>query len=74
MAPKRGRNLNGGSDASARQMQKRDTIVNVRSAALWVARRIAEGALPEIGKRLAGWAWQAGAGLAAGWVLDQWWR
>ena len=60
MAPKRGRNLNGGSDALARQMQKRDTIVNVRSAALWVITRLAEGGLPVIGKALAagavGWA------------------
>ena len=37
-------------------MQKRDTIVNVRSAALWVITRLAEGGLPVIGKAIAGGA------------------
>lgn len=55
----------------ARRKQNRETFVNSRDAALWIARKIGEGALPELGKRLAGWAWKAGAGAGAGWVLDR---
>ena len=65
MAPKRGRNQNGGSDALARSMQKRDTIVNVRGAALWVITRLAEGGLPVIGKAI--------AAAAVGWAARYFW-
>lgn len=40
--------------AHARLLRKRENIVNRRSHTLWVIQRIAEGALPVIGKAIAG--------------------
>lgn len=58
----------------ARRKQNRETFVNSRDAALWIARRIADGAMPEIGKALAGWLIRyAGGGVALGWLAEQVW-
>lgn len=51
--------------------QDRDTVVNAgKDTALWIAKRVADGALPELGKAVAGWLIRAiGAGVGAS-LLD----
>lgn len=55
----------GVRNALARLLPNRETTVNFRKRLSWVTQRIVAGALPEIGKMLAG---AVGAGLAK-WML-----
>jgi len=54
-----------------RREEFREKIINASVRGLrWAVVKLAEGALPEIGRAIGAWIIRGGVGVAVGWALD----